>query len=92
MAVKFAMILFACIVSTLMEKVVGQEDDEDQFKGMSRVLNNLIEMDTQLFEELIASKEESKVRNDETWLIFFDSPSCRRCPEVYDVFIDLSNV
>ena len=29
MAVKFVMILFACIVSTLMEKVVGQENDED---------------------------------------------------------------
>ena len=29
MAVKFAMILFASIVSTLIEKVVSQEDDED---------------------------------------------------------------
>ena len=29
MAVKFAMILFACIVSTLMDKAVGQENDED---------------------------------------------------------------
>ena len=29
MAVKFSMILFASIVSTLIEKVVSQEDDED---------------------------------------------------------------
>ena len=29
MAVKFAIILFASIFSTLMEKVVSQEDDED---------------------------------------------------------------
>ena len=29
MALKFAMILFAIIVSTLMDKAVGQENDED---------------------------------------------------------------
>ena len=63
------------------------QDDE-----LSGVLNNLIEMDTQLFEELIAAKDENSVRNGETWLILFDSPTCKRCPEVYDVFLDLSNV
>ena len=56
------------------------------------VLNNLVEMDTHLFEELVAGSDERRVRHDETWLIFFDSPTCKRCNEVYDVFLDLSNV
>ena len=49
-------------------------------------------MDRELFEELIAGELEQKVKKDETWLVFFDSPTCKRCPEVYDVFLDLSNV
>ena len=56
------------------------------------VLNNLIEMDTELFEELVAGAMERKVRHDQIWLIFFDSPTCKGCPFVYQTFLDLSNV
>ena len=49
-------------------------------------------MDREVFEELIASENELKVKNDQTWLVFFDSYTCTRCPEIYDVFLDLSNV
>ena len=47
------------------------------------VLNNLIEMDTDLFEELVAGAMERKVRHDQIWLIFFDHPTCKGCPFVY---------
>ena len=56
------------------------------------VLNNLITMDTDLFEELVAGATERKVRHDQIWLIFFDSPTCKGCPFVYQTFLDLSNV
>ena len=56
------------------------------------MLNNLIEMDVQLFDELIAGKGETRVRHDQIWLVFFDSQACKRCHEIYQVFLDLSNV
>ena len=70
------------------ETIVGMEE-VDKTPG---VLNNLIHMDKEVFEELIAGEIELKVKNDQTWLVFFDSYTCQRCPEVYDVFLDLSNV
>ena len=65
---------------------------KDTTQAPTGVLNNLIEMDTHLFEELIAGSTETWVKNDQTWLIFFDSHTCKRCPEVYEIFLDLSNV
>ena len=51
--------------------------------GSVSLVNNLIEMDVELFEDLVAAKDETRVRHDQTWLIFFDSWACKRCPEVY---------
>ena len=76
-------------ISTQTEEVKLPEDTTAAPTG---VLNNLLEMDTHLFEELIAGSTETSVKNDQTWLIFFDSYTCKRCPEVYEVFLDLSNV
>ena len=76
-------------ISTQTEEVKLPEDTTAAPTG---VLNNLLEMDTHLFEELIAGATETSVKNDQTWLIFFDSYTCKRCPEVYEVFLDLSNV
>ena len=52
----------------------------------------MIEFDKQLFEDLIADKTETTVRFDETWLIFFDDVSCKRCPQIMDTFEDLANI
>ena len=45
-----------------------------------------------MFEELVAASDETSVRHSQTWLFFFDSPVCRRCNEIGEVFLDLSNV
>ena len=80
----------ACFVlSAESDEVIVGTEEVDKTPG---VLNNLIHMDREVFEELIASENELKVKNDQTWLVFFDSYTCQRCPEVYDVFLDLSNV
>ena len=49
-------------------------------------------MDVTLFEDLVAEADQTRVKHGQVWLIFFDAPTCKRCPEVYDVFLDLSNV
>ena len=51
----------------------------------------LITLDQQLFDELIADKEETQVRDSQVWFIMFDSPHCKRCGEVLDVWEDLAN-
>ena len=33
-----------------------------------------VELDSDLFEQLIADKEQTKVKDGQTWFIFFDSP------------------
>ena len=33
-----------------------------------------VELDTDLFEQLIADKEQTSVKDGQTWFIFFDSP------------------
>ena len=33
-----------------------------------------VELDADLFEQLIADKEQTKVKDNQTWFIFFDSP------------------
>ena len=74
----------------MQQDVFGGKDSSDTTQ--SGVLNNLIEMDLQLFEELVSGAAENRVKHGQVWLIFFDSFTCKRCPEVYDVFLDLSNV
>jgi len=52
----------------------------------------LIEFDGPLFEQLISEKHETRVKDEQVWLIFFDSPVCRRCDEVMDTWEDLANI
>ena len=68
-----AVFLLATPTSLAMEE---QLESEGVDLTPSGVLNNLIEMDTLLFDELIAGKAETKVRNGQTWLVFFDSQAC----------------
>lgn len=51
----------------------------------------LVILDQQLFEEIVAGPEETKVKDDQIWFIFFDSPHCKKCHQVLDVWEDLAN-
>ena len=57
------------MIAMMVGSVTGLEEE-------GGVLNNLIEMDQQLFEELVAGPDETKVKHGQTWLILFDSPVC----------------
>lgn len=56
---------------------------------------NVIELDIDLFEQLIADKDETKVKDDQQWFIQFDSPwACRPralCDDVNETWEDLAN-
>jgi hypothetical protein len=52
-----------------------------------------VELDSDLFEHLIADKEETKVKDGQTWFIFFDSPqACNPrdlCGDVTEMWAEL---
>ena len=52
-----------------------------------------MELDSDLFEHLIADKEETKVKDGQTWFIFFDSPqACNPrdlCGDVTEMWAEL---
>ena len=56
------------------------QEDSNIDNDLEWLDNQVIELDSILFEDLIADKNQTRVKDDQLWFIFFDSRRCKKCP------------
>ena len=61
---------------------------EDQINQKSQ---SLIILNQDIFEDVIAARDQHFVKDDQVWFIMFDSPRCKYCHEVLEHWEDFAN-